>query len=47
VVLASVASFLGAGGYSLFPRELYHPACDIKGNISINSGARISHVRGQ
>ncbi|WP_160011709.1 hypothetical protein [Rhizobium sp. 18055] len=47
VVLSSVASFLGAGGYTLIPRELYHSACDIKGNISINSAARIYHVRGQ
>jgi hypothetical protein len=47
VVLSSLASFLGAGGYTLFPRQLYDPACDIKGNISINSRERIFHVRGQ
>ncbi|MGJ7043590.1 hypothetical protein J2Y63_006874 [Shinella sp. BE166] len=39
--------FLGTGGYAFMPRSLYDPACDIKGNISINSGERIYHVRGQ
>jgi len=39
--------FLGTGGYAFVPRSLYDPACDIKGNISINSGERIYHVRGQ
>jgi hypothetical protein len=47
VLLSSAASFLGAGGYSLAPRALYDPACDIKGNISINSGEKIYHVKGQ
>ncbi len=47
VILSSLASFLGAGGYTLIPRQLYDPACDIKGNISINSRERIFHVRGQ
>ena len=39
--------FLGTGGYAFVPRSLYDPACDIKGNISISSGERIYHVRGQ
>jgi len=47
VLLSSAASFLGAGGYTLLPRSLYDPACDIKGNISIGSGAKIYHVQGQ
>nr|WP_082728428.1 hypothetical protein [Rhizobium altiplani] len=47
VVLSSAVSFLGAGGYTLLPRSLYDPACNIKGNISINSGEKIYHVRGQ
>jgi hypothetical protein len=48
VVLASAtASFLGAGGYTVLPRHWYDPACDIKGNISINSQAKIYHVKGQ
>lgn len=47
VVGASVAAFLGAGGHTLIPRHLYDPKCDIKGNISINSRAKIYHVPGQ
>lgn len=39
--------FLATGGYTFVPRSLSDPACDIKGNISINSGERIFHVRGQ
>ncbi|WP_075293385.1 hypothetical protein [Pararhizobium arenae] len=47
VVGLSAASFLGAGGYVLMPRETFDSACDIKGNISINRGERIFHVPGQ
>jgi hypothetical protein len=47
VIGASVATFIGSGGYTLIPRSLYDPACNIKGNISINSRERIYHVRGQ
>lgn len=47
VIGASAAVFLATGGYTLLPRELYDPNCDIKGNISIGSGERIYHVRGQ
>jgi len=47
VVGLSAASFLGAGGYVLIPKETFDSSCDIKGNISINSGERIFHVQGQ
>lgn len=47
VIASSTAAFLGSGGYTLLPRELYDPACDIKGNVSISSGAKIYHVKGQ
>ncbi|WP_457661931.1 sunset domain-containing protein [Sinorhizobium medicae] len=47
VAAASVASFLTAGGYALVPRPWFDPACDIKGNISVESGERIYHVPGQ
>ena len=47
VAAASAATFLATGGYALVPRQWYDSACDIKGNISINSGERIYHVRGQ
>ncbi|UDF29956.1 UNVERIFIED_ORG: hypothetical protein LHK14_01155 [Roseateles sp. XES5] len=47
VIGASVASFLATGGYALVPREVYDPACNIKGNISYNGGERIYHVPGQ
>jgi hypothetical protein len=47
VLLSSAASFFGAGGYTLVPRSLYDRACDIKGNISIDTGERIYHVKGQ
>lgn len=35
------------GGYTLIPRAIYHPSCNIKGNISHNGGQRIYHVPGQ
>lgn len=38
---------MGAGGYTLVPRQAYDSPCDIKGNVSINSGERIYHVPGQ
>jgi hypothetical protein len=44
---ASLAVFMGAGGYTLVPRQVYDAACDVKGNISINTGERIYHVPGQ
>lgn len=47
VAAASAATFLATGGYALIPRSAYDPACTIKGNISIKSGERIFHVRGQ
>ncbi len=47
VLISSAASFMATGGYTLLPRSLYDPACDIKGNISIGSGAKIYHVKGQ
>lgn len=47
VIAASAATFIATGGYSLTPRAWYDPACNIKGNVSINSGERIYHVRGQ
>ncbi|MCW1753030.1 sunset domain-containing protein [Rhizobium acaciae] len=47
VIASSTATFLCSGGYTLLPRELYDPACNIKGNISIASGAKIYHVKGQ
>ncbi|WP_312886558.1 hypothetical protein [Rhizobium laguerreae] len=47
VIASSTAAFLGSGGYTLLPREFYDPACDIKGNVSIGSGAKIYHVKGQ
>lgn len=47
VIASSTAAFLAMGGYTLLPRELWDPACNIKGNISINSGTRIFHVPGQ
>lgn len=37
----------GAGGYTMVPRHLFDKACNIKGNISIDSQARIFHVPGQ
>lgn len=45
--LISGAVFMAAGGYTLLPRQVFDPACNIKGNISINSGAKIYHVPGQ
>lgn len=47
VAAASAVTFIATGGYALVPRHWYDPACDIKGNISINSDERIYHVRGQ
>lgn len=47
VLVSSAVAFFGAGGYALVPRELYDPACNIKGNVSIGSGERIFHVPGQ
>jgi len=47
VVASSAAAFLAGGGYTLVPRAVYDPSCNIKGNISIGSGQRIFHVPGQ
>lgn len=47
VAAAAVITFTATGGYALMPREWYDPACNIKGNVSINSGAHIFHVPGQ
>lgn len=54
VVLVSAASFTAAGGYKLVPQPVaqqitasVNPACNIKGNISIDTGERIYHVPGQ
>lgn len=47
VAASSAAVFLLSGGYTLVPREFYDPACNIKGNVSYNSGERIYHIPGQ
>lgn len=47
VIASSSFVFLATGGYTLVPRELWDAACNIKGNISINSRERIFHVPGQ
>jgi len=53
VIAAATASFLAMGGHSLFPKATHlvvaqvSPSCQIKGNISIDSGERIYHVPGQ
>ncbi|CAN7436265.1 sunset domain-containing protein [Neorhizobium sp. LjRoot104] len=47
VVASSAVVFLATGGYTLVPRELWDPACNIKGNVSIVSRERIYHVPGQ
>ncbi len=54
LVLVSAASFTAAGGYTLIPqpvvqrvKETVDPTCNIKGNISIDTGERIYHVPGQ
>lgn len=47
VIVSSAAAFLAGGGYTLVPRAVYDPSCNIKGNISIGSGERIFHVPGQ
>jgi hypothetical protein len=44
VVGTSAAVFVASGGYTLVPREIYDPACNIKGNISFNSGEKIYHI---
>ncbi|MCZ7450292.1 hypothetical protein O8B93_22160 [Agrobacterium rhizogenes] len=47
VILSSATVFLAAGGHSLVPRRWYDPVCNVKGNISINTGQRIFHIPGQ
>ena len=47
VVASSIAAFVAAGGYSILPRNQVDPACNIKGNISINTARHIFHVPGQ
>ena len=47
VIASSTAVFFATGGYTLLPREFYDPSCNIKGNISYNSGEAIYHVPGQ
>lgn len=47
VIAVSSGVFLVSGGYTLIPHQLYDPACNIKGNISINSREKIYHVPGQ
>ncbi|UIK04830.1 hypothetical protein [Neorhizobium galegae] len=47
VISVSALAFVAAGGYTVVPRELFDPSCNIKGNISIGSGERIYHVPGQ
>lgn len=54
VALTSAAAFLGAGGYTVLPQTWTSPitasvtpSCNIKGNVSINTGERIYHVPGQ
>jgi len=47
VAASSAVVFLASGGYTLIPRELWDPACNIKGNISVSTGERIFHVPGQ
>jgi hypothetical protein len=47
LTLSCSAVFLATGGYTLVPRDLWDPSCNIKGNISQNSGEPIFHVPGQ
>ncbi len=53
VIAAATATFLAAGGHSLFPgitryvQANVSTSCRIKGNISIDTGERIYHVPGQ
>ncbi|MDQ0323386.1 hypothetical protein QO002_005592 [Pararhizobium capsulatum DSM 1112] len=49
VVGLSDASFLGAGGYVLVPREIYDSSCDIQGEYKSPSTVEksIYHVAGQ
>jgi len=54
VVVSSAIAFLGSGGYTVLPksvpladREMLDPSCNIKGNISINTGERTYYVPGQ
>ena len=46
-VLISAAVFTATGGYTLLPKSLFDPSCNIKGNISIGTGEKIYHVPGQ
>ena len=43
--LPDVPSFLAASGAS--QAAVHQPGCDIKGNISVDTGERIYHVPGQ
>ena len=45
VTLPDIPSFFAAAGDSR--AAAHQPGCDIKGNISINTGERIYHVPGQ
>lgn len=53
IVAFSMAAAAASGVISfenvttLVPRETYDPQCNVKGNISINSGEKIYHVPGQ
>lgn len=54
VIVSSAGAFLAGGGYTVFapPTPLTRSvlpdaSCDIKGNVSINSGEHIYHVPGQ
>ncbi|NEI74266.1 hypothetical protein GR212_32410 [Rhizobium lusitanum] len=54
VAIVSTASFVATGGYKLVPqpiaqqvKETTDPSCNIKGNVSIETGERIYHVPGQ
>ncbi len=38
---------LANGGSRYIPRHLYDPACNIKGNISVENGEKIFHIPGQ
>ncbi len=54
VCVFSATVFFASGGYTLIPpttlavgRSIVDPRCNIKGNISYNSGEKIFHVPGQ
>jgi hypothetical protein len=54
VCLCSTTAFLACGGYTLMPsktlavaRSFVDSQCNIKGNLSFNSGEKIYHVPGQ